>query len=464
MILTGQIGILASTLSFVMGMVLMGNPKKAAKGNLLLVLGMLAAIVSTIIVQSDSFTELPWMNISLIAGLLAVGTLAGRKISFSFQLTKMPELVSLFNGFGGLAASLIGFVGLFAVGIEMSISNQSILLVSIFLGLMTFSASLLAYFKLGGKFRGHIKFNRSYTLLSLILSVALIVKLLLWPSADLFVATLAALVLFSFIHGFFFASAVGGGDMPILISVLNGLTGVLTVISGIYFESTIMILAGVFVGATGLILTVQMCSAMNTSLINVFVKSKTMAGATEEANQYADLTETSAARLASDLTLSKKVVIVPGFGLAVAKAQGLCRDLKDELKNLDIEVKFVIHPVAGRMPGHMNVLLAEAGIEYADILDLNKGNEYLAETDVCLVIGANDVVNTAAEDDETSSIHGMPIVKTYLATKVITIKRSLSPGYAGIKNPLFEKQQSELFFLDAKVALENVLTELKMSV
>ncbi|MFD1551701.1 NAD(P)(+) transhydrogenase (Re/Si-specific) subunit beta [Putridiphycobacter roseus] len=462
MILTGNIGIFAATASFLMGMMIMGNPKKAVFGNFLLVVGMIVAIVSTILIQSSIENGMQWNNLLLIFGLLIVGTVIGKKISFGFQLTKMPELVSLFNGFGGLAAGLIGLVGTLNFSLVSDALSSAILLVSVFLGFLTFSASFIAFLKLGGKFKKYIPHNGTYSVVSLVISVLLIFVLLFYPNINTYMLLVGLLITFSLIHGVFFANGVGGGDMPILISILNGLTGVLTVISGIYFESAIMILSGVFVGATGIILTVQMCGAMNTSILKVFLGPTAKAVSSDEATNYEVLRETSPVKVAADLTLVKKVVIVPGFGLAVAKAQKLCRELKDELNAMDIELKFVIHPVAGRMPGHMNVLLAEAGIEYADILDLDKGNDYLSETDLCLVIGANDVVNTAAENDSDSSIHGMPIVQTYKSKKVVIVKRSLSPGYAGIKNPLFEHATAEMLFVDAKEAIDRILTELKM--
>ena len=462
MVFSGNIGILAATLSFILGMMMMGNSKKAVNGNLILVIGMITAIAGTIFIQIGSNTSLPWINILLILVLILIGTLIGGKVSFGFQLTKMPELVSLFNGFGGLAAALIGIVGIIQAS-NLESTSHFILLASIFLGFMTFSASLVAFFKLGGRFRGAIANNQAYTIISLVLCLLLIIQLLIFPFDGSYQVSLILLIVLSMLHGLFFASAIGGGDMPILISILNGLTGALTLISGIYFESTIMILSGVFVGATGIILTQQMCQAMNTSLIKVIFRTNTASVSSNESGVYAGLNETSATRVAADLTLVKKVVIVPGFGLAVSKAQKLCKELKDQLALSEIELKFVIHPVAGRMPGHMNVLLAEAGIAYSDILDLAKGNEYLTETDLCLVIGANDVVNTLAENDEQSSIYGMPIIQTYKAKKVVVIKRSLSPGYAGIKNPLFENQNSQMLFVDAKDALSKILTELKMN-
>jgi len=461
MILGGNIGILAAAFSFIMGMMMLGSPGKAAHGNRLLVLGMIVALASTIGLHSFSSAEVPWLNIGVILVILLIGTIIGLRMSYRFELTKMPELVSLFNGFGGATAGLIGIVGLYSEEPYGDLISTLILSVSIFLGFMTFSGSYIAFLKLGGKFKMRIPNNRSLLLFTLAISVLIIGLIVAHIGAELFIPTLLCLVVLSLLFGVFFASGIGGGDMPILISVLNGFTGALTAISGAYFGSTIMILAGVFVTATGVILTFQMCAAMNTSLKKVLMGSTVTFANSLDAEGYEQINETTSTKVASDLVLMKRVVIVPGFGLAVAKAQKACRELKSKLDQANIELKFVIHPVAGRMPGHMNVLLAEAGIEYSDILDLDQGNDYLEEADLCLVIGANDVVNISAENDVNSIIHGMPIVKTYKAKKVVVIKRSLSAGYAGIKNPLFEVENTELLMTDAKLALERIVDELK---
>lgn len=460
MILGGNIGILAAAFSFIVGMMMLGSPDKAARGNRLLVLGMILALASTILVQSATHVEVPWLGIGVILAIVVIGTVIGRQVSYKFELTKMPELVSLFNGFGGAAAGLIGIVGLYTEESSGDMMSTLILSISVFLGFMTFSGSYIAFLKLGGKYKMRIPNNRSLTVFTLAISMLIIGLLLTHIDAELFIPTLLSLVVLSLLNGVFFASSIGGGDMPILISVLNGFTGALTAIAGVYFGSTIMILAGVFVTATGVILTFQMCKAMNTTLQKVLVGSTHFFAGGAESQGYEEIKETTSTKVATDLVLTKKVVIVPGFGLAVAKAQKACRELKNKLKQADIELKFVIHPVAGRMPGHMNVLLAEAGIEYSDILDLENGNEYLEEADLCLVIGANDVVNISAENDESSTIHGMPIVQTYKAKKVVVIKRSLSAGYAGIKNPLFEMENTDLLMDDAKLALEKIVNEL----
>ncbi|NVK66276.1 MAG: NAD(P)(+) transhydrogenase (Re/Si-specific) subunit beta [Flavobacteriales bacterium] len=461
MILGGNIGILAAAFSFVIGMMMLGTPDKAERGNRLLVFGMILALVSTIGIQSFTQVEIPWSNIGVLLTIIAIGTLIGLKVSYRFELTKMPELVSLFNGFGGAAAGLIGIVGISSDEMHGDLVSTLILSSSIFLGFMTFSGSYIALLKLGGKYKMRIPNNRSLTFFTLAASILIIGLLVTHIGAELFILTLVGLVILSLLHGVSFASSIGGGDMPILISVLNGFTGALTAIAGIYFGSTIMILAGVFVTATGIILTFQMCTAMNTTLKKVIFGATNLIADSAASEGYSSIHETTSTKVATDIILMKKVVIVPGFGLAVAKAQKACRELKNTLEQANIEMKFVIHPVAGRMPGHMNVLLAEAGIDYADILDLDKGNQYLEEADLCLIIGANDVVNTSAEDDQDSIIHGMPIVQTYKAKKVVVIKRGLGAGYAGIKNPLFEKENTQLLLTDAKQALESIVDELK---
>lgn len=461
MAITGNLGYLLATLSFVLGMIQMNNPGTAKRGNFVMILGMFLAILSTLLLSTNLELDSYWQNWLLIAGLLLLGVALGRKISFAFEITRMPELVSLFNGFGGLSAAFISLASIIVAFDSVSIGIKILLLGSLYLGVMTFSASILAFLKLGGKFGISFSKNQAFTGITLIFSIILIVQAIFTESYSEFIVYIALLFIFSLFNGIFFANGVGGADMPVLISVLNGLTGIITTISGVYFENTIMILLGVFVGFTGVILTIQMSRAMNTSLGRVFFSKRKKQSSTSGAVSYTNIQETTAAKIATELAFTRRVVIVPGFGLAVAQAQKLCFELKEHLSELDIELKFVIHPVAGRMPGHMNVLLAEANISYDDILDLEKGNEYLSESDYCFIIGANDVVNIAAELDENSPIFGMPIIQTYKAKKVVVIKRSLANGYAGISNPLFDLDRCYLLLADAKIGLAQIISELK---
>jgi H+-translocating NAD(P) transhydrogenase subunit beta len=460
MILLANYGYLTATTLFVVGMILMGNPKKAARGNGLLILGMILAIISTFALSLSNTGTIPWNKIILISSLILIGTYLGRKISFSFKITRMPELVSLFNGFGGLCAALISLTGIIAYQGELNIFTKVILMGSLFLGLVTFSGSIIAYYKLAGKLKSKLSNNVIFMWITLFSCFLILFDGLMESNTFDFTISLVLLSIFSLLHGIFFANGVGGGDMPVLISVLNGLTGVLTAISGIYFENTIMVLLGVFVGATGLILTIQMSKAMNKSIRKVFIGGNKISKF-KPTDLELKINETSPSSIASDLTYAKKVAIVPGYGLAIAQAQKTCLELKQLLNKYDTDVKFVIHPVAGRMPGHMNVLLAEANIPYEDILDLEQGNEYIAESDVCFVIGANDVVNISAENEKTSPIYGMPIIQTYKSEKVVVIKRSLSNGYADIQNPLFGEENCRMFFMDAKIGLEQIVVDLK---
>ncbi|MEZ4924309.1 MAG: NAD(P)(+) transhydrogenase (Re/Si-specific) subunit beta [Crocinitomicaceae bacterium] len=462
MAIIGNVGYTAAMTSLVFGMILMSNPEKAKKGNKILIVGMLLAVVSTIVLYSNLEAQIPWKNWLLIIGVLALGTVVGGKITWGYKLTKMPELIALFNGLGGLAAVLIGYSGLIGStrveGLEFTL-----LITSVVLGMVTFSGSLIAFFKLTGKLTKSLSQNRAFMVLCLSFCVLFVFKLAMQSNASEFGMNLIFLSFFSFLLGVFFANNVGGADMPVLISVLNGFTGVITCITGLYFENTIMILLGVFVGFTGLVLTIQMSKAMNRNLIKVFFSSiKTSNHSSEGAESYHNIQEITAATIASELTFVKKVAIIPGFGLATAHAQHACKKLMDRLNEMNIDVKFIVHPVAGRMPGHMNVLLAEANVSYENTLELDQGNEFLLEADYCFIIGANDVVNTSAEVDDKSPIYGMPIIQAYQASRVVIIKRSLGNGYAGIANPLFDENHTRMYLTDAQKGLTSIVDELKI--
>jgi NAD(P) transhydrogenase subunit beta len=262
------------------------------------------------------------------------------------------------------------------------------------------------------------------------------------------------------VYGLLFALPVGGADMPVLIAVLNAVTGVATAFSGILFESTIMLLGGILVGATGILLTIQMCKAMNRSLRKVLIGGH--AARAELTGNGEQLIQTiTNAETASVLAFAQQVAIVPGFGLAAAQAQKLCFEMQKALNAQGTNVKYIIHPVAGRMPGHMNVLLAEANVDYDDIVEMEEVNDNMEQFDACVVIGANDVVNPAAEENESSPIYGMPVIRAYRAKHVIVLKRGMAAGYSGVSNPLFEKSNCRLLFGDAKTSLQKIVEELK---
>lgn len=464
MIVAGNIGYLASVCSLIFGVILMSDPGKAKKGNIILVVGMLLAILSTTIHYADFTANDVIVKVTAITLVTLVGILLGKNLSFRYNVTKMPELIALFNGLGGLAAAVISAASLLSIW-ERNVPTYelTLLLSSLFLGLSTFSASIIAKLKLSGQSQKAVNNSKMYMAWCFMFSMLFWTQIMLGIEVTHFVLTAILAIIFSLLTGYYFAKGVGGADMPVLIAVLNGITGVITTLSGIYFQSTIMILLGVIVGFTGIVLTIQMSNAMNRKLINIFFKNNLGDTSNNTDTSYENIKEISTVSIASDLLLSKKIAIVPGFGMAISHAQHTCKKLKDIMEANEAEVKFIIHPVAGRMPGHMNVLLAEAKINYDDILDLSEGNDYLNDCDYCIIIGANDTVNTSAETDQTSPIFGMPIIQAYKAEKVLVIKRSLSHGYAGVINPLLEAQNCYLLMSDANLGLNNILNDLNLS-
>ena len=265
----------------------------------------------------------------------------------------------------------------------------------------------------------------------------------------------------SLIYGIFFVAPIGGADMPVVISLLNSFTGITAALTGIIFGNNVMLLGGILVGAAGTILTVLMCEAMNRSLLNVLIGGFSASGKSSKKSEDGDIKEISDSDFAVQLFYSSNVIFVPGYGLAVAQAQKICKEIQETLEKNDVEVKYAIHPVAGRMPGHMNVLLAEADVDYSKLIELDEANEKFTSTDVTIVVGANDVVNPDAIDDSSSPLFGMPILKVWESKNVIVLKRSMNPGYAGVQNPLFFKDNSKMYFGDAKDSLQRLSSELK---
>ena len=254
---------------------------------------------------------------------------------------------------------------------------------------------------------------------------------------------------------------IGGADMPVVISLLNSFTGITAALTGVIFDNKVMLLGGILVGAAGTILTVLMCQAMNRSLLNVLVGGFSSSGSSSKSSEQGDIKEITDSDFAVQLFYSQKVIIVPGYGLAVAQAQKLCKEIQEVLESNDVEVKYAIHPVAGRMPGHMNVLLAEADVDYSKLIELDEANSDFKSTDVAVIIGANDVVNPDAIDDTASPLYGMPILKVWESNSTVVLKRSMSAGYAGVQNPLFFRENNKMYFGDAKDSLQRLSTELK---
>ncbi|OFX83353.1 MAG: NAD(P) transhydrogenase subunit beta [Bacteroidetes bacterium GWF2_33_16] len=462
-----EIFYLIASVLFIMGLKMLSHPDSAKKGNLWAAAGMVIAIVATLLLHRHNGQKMG--NFGLIFFAISIGTIVGWIIARRVKMTKMPEMVSIFNGMGGAAAALISLMEFPHINKEL-IAQHGLLnwqALVIFLGLIigsvSFAGSIIAF----GKLDGRIKDIRSLTLrivniFMVIIIVALTIYIMTRGNVD--PAELSplvyALLAISLIYGVLFVMPIGGADMPVVISLLNSFTGIAAAMGGFLYDNLVMLTGGILVGSAGTILTFLMCKAMNRSLLNVIVGSfggGTVAVETEQGS----IREISLIDTAILLTYSRKVMVVPGYGLAVAQAQHLAYELDSILQDKGVDVKYAIHPVAGRMPGHMNVLLAEADVPYDKLLESDKANDEMESVDVVIVIGANDVVNPAAEDDPSSPIYGMPIVKTLKAKNVIVMKRGMGKGYAAIENSLFNHEKTRMLFGNAKETLQKLITEVK---
>ena len=441
-----EIILLVSSVLFIFALKLFGRPSTAHRANTFAMLAMALAVFSAFNYDFSKYDSAFYITI-VVSGLLGV------LISKRVQMTQMPELVGLFNGFGGGASGAIAYVELSNNSLVMS--DFFVAIFSMVIGVFTFSGSIIAVLKLRGKL------NNVNTTIANIFS-AFLPPLILLPAIweEMEILSLEYFMLLSLVAGIIRVAVIGGADMPVVIAFLNSLSGIAAMSAGFIVNSIILIVAGALVGASGIILTLLMCAAMNRTLLDVL---KGGFGGTTINNEYdKDPISTSHEDVAIQLSYAESVVIVPGYGMAVAQAQAAVKELTNTLKDKNIEVKFAIHPVAGRMPGHMNVLLAEVDIDYEDMFTLEDINSEFSSTDVVIVLGANDVVNPLARTDEDSPIYGMPILDVDLAKQVIVIKRSMSPGYAGIANPLFINDNAKMLFADAKEGLENIIKSFEL--
>ncbi len=454
-------GYFVATLSFVGGLKFLSSPAKAKSGNLLAAIGMTLAVLITL--YSAISNNLPTINLLVILGAIGIGTIVGRVMSTRVEMTGMPQLVSLFNAMGGGCAMLLGIIEVQQVGVSsLPLNIQLLLAGGLVIGASSLTGSIVAYYKLAGK----LKDNRSRALvysarLALTLTVGLLTAYGFGLLPISFVTVVYVLAVLSLAYGVLFVWPIGGADMPVVISLLNSLTGVATALAGLVYSNKIMIAGGIFVGAAGVLLTLMMCKAMNRSLLKV------LAGAFAKSNgststEEIHIKETSTSETAMQLAFAQRVAIIPGYGLAVAQAQHACGQLQKLLEERGAEVNYIIHPVAGRMPGHMNVLLAEANISYDRLLEMDEANDHMEQYDMVLIVGANDVVNPAAENDENSPVYGMPIIRAYQSKQVVVIKRGMSKGYAGVENSLFGADNCNLLFGDAKTALQDLMGQLKL--
>jgi len=466
---------LLGSVSFIVGLKMLSNPVSARKGNLFAAAGMFIAILGTIFLYQENGEKLH--NYVWIFAGLSIGTIIGTLMAKKVQMTAMPEMVSLFNGMGGACAALISIIEFkhlievdprvfahlgYAFFSQLDQTKLLIILLGLIIGGVSFSGSMIAWGKLNGKikdfsFKGQHIFNLVVLIANLLLAAYIVVGR---PEQSPFYFYL--IIFLSLLYGVFFVLPIGGADMPVVISLLNSFTGVAAACGGFLYDNKVMLTGGILVGAAGTLLTILMCKAMNRSLKNVLIGS--FGGSSSSGSGIAitgAYKEISLSDAAVVMAYANKVMIVPGYGLAVAQAQHVCHELEKTLESKGVEVKYAIHPVAGRMPGHMNVLLAEADVSYEKLLEMELANEEFKSADVVLVLGANDVVNPAAKSDPASPIYGMPILEVEDAKHVIVNKRSMKPGYAGIENQLFFQPKTSMLFGDAKKALQDLLAEIR---
>ena len=459
-LLTGRnLAYLAAAILFILGIKKLSSPRTARGGNLLSALAMFVAVVATLVGAQV-------MSLAWIAGGLVVGSAIGVILARRVQMTGMPQLVAVFNGFGGAASALVACAEFYKYTDKMGAGQANLVIIGIgtLIGGVTLTGSLVAAGKLGGLLAGRpraLPFNELLNGVMLLASVGIAVCLAFSPNLGWQVPVI---VILSLILGLTLSFPVGGADMPVMVSLLNSYSGLAAAATGFILGNSALIVAGALVGASGLILTSIMCKAMNRSLANVLfarVGTDDSSGGDPGVDDGRRAKLMGAEDAAMVMDAARKVIIVPGYGLAVAQAQHAVRELMNQLEKLDIEVLFAIHPVAGRMPGHMNVLLAEANVPYDKLLELEEANSECEDADVALVLGANDVVNPGARTDKSSPIYGMPIVNVDKCRTVMVVKRSLGAGYAGVQNPLFFLDNTQMVLGDAKKVLNEIVTALK---
>ena len=483
---------LIASVTFILGLKMLSHPESARRGNLIAATGMSLGIFGTIFLYRDdagkNLGNYPWIFVALMVGGVA-GWVAARKV----KMTAMPEMVSLFNGMGGACAMLISISefrhqyyassfyrsDIFVSGQLPHVGYLELVIITtgLIIGTVSFAGSIIAWGKLNGSikdrtFKGQSAINLAL-LIGLIVYAAFIIYKMPFANetaVDLSKASLIqnypylfyAIIPLALLYGILFVMPIGGADMPVVISLLNSFTGVAAAFAGFMYDNKAMLTGGILVGAAGTLLTLLMCKAMNRSLKNVLIGSfgggNAVAAQQQAGGNYKEVSLSDAAIV---LSYANKVIIVPGYGLAVAQAQHICHELEKALETKGVEVKYAIHPVAGRMPGHMNVLLAEADVPYEKLLEMEQANDEFSTTDAVLILGANDVVNPAAKTDPASPIYGMPILEVERAKNVIVNKRSMKPGYAGIENQLFFQPKTSMLFGDAKAVLQKLLEEVK---
>jgi len=450
---------LIASVTFILGLKMLGHPETARKGNLIAAFGMTLAILGTIFLYQGEVASIIYY---LIGAAILIGTIIGWSVARKVGMTKMPELVSIFNGMGGASAALIGLIEFnHYVGEQLSILT---IIAGVIIGSISFSGSMIAWAKLNGTLNKPIRLPKYNILNNMMLAAIILFGVYMVVTGTdsqiyLYLIFFAALA-----YGVLFVMPIGGADMPVVISLLNSFTGLAAAFGGFLYGNMVMLTGGILVGSAGTILTFAMCDAMNRPLASVifgaFGEGTVDSNATSK-SVLGTIKKTTPSDAAILLNYANKVIIVPGYGLAVAQAQHVIHELELLLEKKGVGVKYAIHPVAGRMPGHMNVLLAETNVDYDKLIEMEDINSEFKNTDAVLVVGANDVVNPAAHNDPASPIYGMPILDVENSKSIIINKRSMNPGYAGIENELFYNQKTSMLFGDAKDVLTKLVHELK---
>ena len=444
---------IVSSVLFILGIKMLGKESTAVRGNILSSVAMLSA-VSVTLIDVD-------IGITIIISAIILGALIGSVIALKVKMTAIPEMVALFNGFGGMASFLIAWSQF--TDTQPALLQNLLIMITIYIGGITFSGSIVAYGKLSEKInleKGSLLTNILVTFFYLSIPALLIMMFAPALSIDSNFIFLGFLVL-TVLAGLGFVMPIGGGDMPVVISLLNSLSGIAAAFAGLLLLNNVLIVAGSLVGASGLILTIIMAKAMNRTIGNILFVGYASASSSKSEGEQGEVKPITAEDAYLILENASSVLVVPGYGMAVAQAQHVVRELGELLEENGTEVKYGIHPVAGRMPGHMNVLLAEANVSYDLLVEPDDVNPTMDTFDVAVVIGANDVVNPSATEEPGSPIYGMPIIEVHNAKTVFVLKRSMSSGFAGVQNPLFFKENTRMLFGDAKESIGTVVSEFK---
>lgn len=455
-----ELSYLIGCVTFIIGLKMLSSPDTASRGNLIGATGMGIAILGTMFFHRNEAGG-AISNYAWIFGGLIVGSALGYLMAIRVKMTAMPQMVAFFNGTGGATSALISTMEL-SSSTNTSFGFLLVAYLGIAVGTVTFTGSMIAFGKLDEKIKDIRGNYLTYVNLAFLLAVVVLIAIGVFAPDMLGKTAMWLILAITLIYGVLFVMPIGGADMPVVIALLNSFSGIAGALVGFLYVNYLMLIGGILVGASGIILSVLMCNAMNRSLLNVLIGNFGGGGA-GPGKAAGDLVikEVSLNDAAIMCAYASKVCIIPGYGLAVAQAQHVCHEFEKSLEKQGVEVYYAIHPVAGRMPGHMNVLLAEADVPYPKLVEMDDANPQMPQTDVCIIVGANDVVNPAAETDPSSPIYGMPVIKVWDSKNVIVMKRSMRPGYAGIENPLFFHEKTRMLFGDAKDTLSKLVTEMK---